>query len=35
MPTPVCTYILNIYDLQTHFVDKVFKRAWTHSFGHS
>ena len=27
--------ISNIYDLQTHSVDNIFKQAWVHSFAHS
>ena len=27
MPNPLYTYILNIYELYTHFLDKVFKRT--------
>ena len=30
MPTHVYTYILNIYDLSAHFVDKVFKWDWAY-----
>ena len=25
MPSPLYTYILHIYDMKTHFADKVFK----------
>ena len=35
MPNPVYTYISNIYDLQTHFVDNIFKRVWVNLFLHS
>ena len=28
MPNPLYTYILNIYDLETHFIDNIFKWAW-------
>ena len=28
MPNCLYTYILNIYDLQTRFVDNIFKRTW-------
>ena len=28
MPNPGNTYISNIYDLSTHFVDYIFKRTW-------
>ena len=31
-PNPVFTYVLNIYDLKTHFVDTFLKRAWADSF---
>ena len=27
MPNPVYSYISNVYDLQTHFVDMIFKRV--------
>ena len=27
MPNPLYTYILNIYDLEKHFVDNIFKQA--------
>ena len=27
MPTPLYTYILNIYELYTHFEDNIFKQA--------
>ena len=30
MSNPVNIYQLNIYDLKTNFVDKIFKRAWRH-----
>ena len=30
MPNPFYTYILNIYDLWTHFVDNILKWAWAH-----
>ena len=32
MPNPLYTYILNIYDKWTHFVDNIFKRAWAYLF---
>ena len=35
MPSPLYTYILNIYDFYTHFVDNIFNRAWAHFFVHS
>ena len=32
MPNPLYTDILNIYDLLTHFLDNIFKRAKALSF---
>ena len=32
MPNPIYTYILNIYDWQTHFVGNIIKWAWAHFF---
>ena len=32
MPNPDCKYILDIYDLQIHIVDNIFKRTWAHFF---
>ena len=35
MPNPLSTCILNIYDLETHFIDNIFKWTHAHSFGHN
>ena len=35
MLNPVYTYILNIYDLWTHFVHNLFKWAWANSLLHT
>ena len=35
MPNAIYTYILDIHDLKTHFVDNIFKQAWAHFFAHS
>ena len=30
MPNPVYTYLLDIYDLLSHFEDNIFKQVWAH-----
>ena len=35
MSNPLYTYILNIYDLCTHFVDNIFEWALAHSFANN
>ena len=32
IPSPFYTYILNIYDFLTYFIDNIFKQGCTHSF---
>ena len=35
MPDPLYTYILNIYELLTHFVDNILKLAYAYFFAYS
>ena len=35
MPNTIYTHVLNVYDLLTHFVDKIFKTSRAHFFAHS
>ena len=35
MPNPLYTDMYQIYDLQIHFFDNIFKQAWADFFAHS